>query len=274
MTGRRLMWPILALLLSRLWIGLFVAPIEAGPRGGKAPCAADLTSCSARGCADIDNPNDGQQREADALVNMLKRTPAPRGVTPTRLTFQDFEKLQQLADERVGQDRSLTAWDRGQLHNLPLSATKSVSEGELLELRGFVVMDSPRPKPSGPESVNCRLPGPENNDIHIPIVENSQDEEFSAIVVEMIPQGRPKAWNSKPLKRASRDERPVIIRGHLFYDNKHQVNGDSERDNGQPKRFTLWEIHPVSEFWVCARADRKCGETLAKPKDWKRLESF
>lgn len=274
MIARRLVWPPLALLLSLLWIGTFVRPIESGPRGKKPACAADLNSCSPRGCADVDNPDDRQQREADALVNMLKRTPAPQGVTPTRLTFQDFEKLQQLADERVGQDRSLTAEDRGRLRNLPLSATKSVSEGDLVELRGFVVMDSPRPKPSGPESVNCRLPGAENNDIHIPIVETSQDEEFSAMVVEMIPQGRPTAWNSKPLKRAARDERPVIIRGHLFYDNKHQVNGDSERDNGQPKRFTLWEIHPVSEFWVCVRADRKCGETLAKPKDWKRLEDF
>ena len=60
----------------------------------------------------------------------------------------------------------------------------------------------------------------------------------------------------------------------LFYDNKHLVKGDQDRDNGEPKRFSLWEIHPVSAFYVCVRADRKCAQTLAKPNDWKRLEDF
>lgn len=259
----RSLWSALAsrpvrLVIARVVVGLlcgavFVGPLEAGPRGKKPPCADDLASCSSRGCADVDNPIDEQQREADALVNMLKRTPPPTGSPAIHLTFQNFERLQQLADDLAGQDRSLSADDRQKLRNLQLSPTKSVSEGDFVELRGFVVMDSPRPKPAGPESVNCRLPLAANNDIHIPVVENSQDEEFSALVVEMIPQDRPDGWTSKKLKRAARDERPVIIRGHLFYDNKHLVNGDSERDNGQPKRFTLWEIHPVSEFWICAR---------------------
>ena len=93
-------------------------------------------------------------------------------------------------------------------------------------------------------------------------------------MVEMIPQDRPASWNSKKLKRAAREDRPVLIRGQLFYDNKHQVNGDAEHDNGEPKRFTLWEIHPVTEFWVCIRADKKCGNSLAKSKDWKALKDF
>ena len=134
-----------------------------------------------------------------------------------------------------------------------------MSEGDLVELRGFVIQDSPRPKPAEPESVNCRLTKAENNDIHIPIVEDNEDQEFAAIVVEVIPQGRPDGWKSKKLKRAARDDRPVIVRGRLFYDNKHLVNGDQDRDNGEPKRFSLWEIHPVSAFYVCFRADRKCG---------------
>jgi hypothetical protein len=91
---------------------------------------------------------------------------------------------------------------------------------------------------------------------------------------EMVPQERLDGWTSKKLKQISRDARPVIIRGRLLYDNKHRVNGDAEKDNGEPKRFSLWEIHPVTEFYVCIRADRNCGETLSKPKDWKKLENF
>ncbi len=121
-----------AIILTLLWISSLVTPIGAGPRGKKSPCANDLNSCGSRGCADVDNFNDLEQREADALVNMLKRTPAPTGVNPVRLTFQDFEKLQELADERVGQDRSLSREDRRLLRELPLtkprSSTRSPSE--------------------------------------------------------------------------------------------------------------------------------------------------
>jgi len=256
------------------WLNGVISPVEAGGRyTKKGPCAKDLDSCTPRGCADVDTDLSPEDREAEALLNMLKRT-KPQNGTPIQLTFADFVKLQQLADDLVGQGQALSAEQRSRLRDLRLSESRTVSEGDLVELRGFIVQDSPRPKPSGPESVNCRLSRAANNDIHIPIVEEAQDEEFAAIVVEMIPQARPGSWNPTKLKGAARDERPVIIRGRLFYDNKHEVNDDSEHDNGQPKRFSLWEIHPISEFWVCIRADRKCGETLSKPKDWKKLADF
>jgi hypothetical protein len=182
--------------------------------------------------------------------------------------------LQEIADTLVGQKVSLTTEDRAKLQSLQLSTNKVVSEGDLVELRGFVIKESPRPKPAGPESVNCRLKGAANNDIHIPIVEDDEDQEFFAVVVEMIPQNRPASWNSKKLRRAAKEDRPVIIRGQLFYDNKHAINDDPELDNGEPKRFSLWEIHPVTEFWVCFRADRKCAQNTFKKPEWKALKDF
>jgi len=234
-------------------------------RRKQAACATDLQSCPLRGC--------GEEGSSDAQVNELKHT-RPGPGTALALTFDDFSELQELAQTRVSQGKAIAVDERAKLQGFPLASNKTVSEGDLVELRGFVVQDSPRPKPAGPESVNCRLTKAENNDIHIPIVEDAEDEEFGAIVVEMIPQDRPASWNSKKLKRAAREERPVLIRGQLFYDNKHKVNGDAEHDNGEPKRFTLWEIHPVTEFWVCIRADKKCGSTLARSKDWKALKDF
>jgi hypothetical protein len=40
--------------------------------------------------------------------------------------------------------------------------------------------------------------------------------------------------------------------GGLTYDNEHLVNGDAQHPkSGQPKRISLWEIHPITAFYVC-----------------------
>lgn len=39
----------------------------------------------------------------------------------------------------------------------------------------------------------------------------------------------------------------------LTYDNERLVNADSQHPkNGQPRRLSLWEIHPITALWVCA----------------------
>lgn len=49
---------------------------------------------------------------------------------------------------------------------------------------------------------------------------------------------------------------PVLVVGGLTYDNEHLVNGDSKHPKqGQPKRMSLWEIHPITEFFVCVNSD-------------------
>ncbi|HMD34697.1 MAG TPA: hypothetical protein VKH42_07010, partial [Vicinamibacterales bacterium] len=39
----------------------------------------------------------------------------------------------------------------------------------------------------------------------------------------------------------------VLVIGSLTYDNEHTL----KHVNGQPKRISLWELHPVLEFYVC-----------------------
>src|SRR5258708_6149963 len=70
---------------------------------GTAPCQPDLASCPAIGCA--------KAGTADAVINKLKRR-VPAAGTPTRVTLDDFEKLQEQADTLVGQRKSLTAQQR------------------------------------------------------------------------------------------------------------------------------------------------------------------
>ena len=223
------------------------------------PCAPDLRSCPAGGCA--------QAGTSDALLNQLKRT-RPTGGAPVPLTLDDFAALQARAEGVVGQKVSLTAAARKKLQRLATSAGQ-VSEGDLVALVGYLV-GAPHPNNSG-ESVNCRLKGVDNNDFHIPVARESTATEFEGVVVEMIPQERPQGWSVIKLRRIAKDERPVLVRGQLLYDNKHSVNDDPDNPiGGQPKRFSLWEIHHVTEFYVCMAPSKRCDSRDLR-SGWKAL---
>jgi hypothetical protein len=233
----------------------------------RGPCFDSLSECPRIGC--------GKEGTPDALVNRIKRT-VPRSGTPVRLTLDDFAGLQDQATQLVGQGRkaSLDQEARAKLRGLKLqSVDREVSEGDLIEIGGFLIGLPNRPKASGPESVNCRLSGATNNDFHIPVGSAPSDTEFEGIVVEMIPQDRKPGWTVKKLKRIAKEERPVIIRGQLLYDNKHRVNDDPDQiRGGDPKRMSLWEIHPVTEFFVCMTANKKCTSQNVNTQQWVRLE--
>lgn len=230
-------------------------------------CARSLAACPDRGCA--------EEGSDDALINETKRR-LPRGRTPIRLSLDDFLTLQDKATDLVGQKVSLNRAGRNKLRDLEVGPSdRKVSEGDLVELVGFIIGLPNRPKASGPEGVNCRLSGSANNDIHIPVGENPEDTEFEGIVVEMIPQDRDAGWTVKRLKRIAREKRLVVIRGALFYDNKHHVNDDPDDvRGGDPKRASLWEIHPVTEVIVCMTASRKCNRKNLKSQQWVGLEKL
>src|SRR5690242_17484861 len=90
--------------------------------------------------------------------------------------------------------------------------------------------------------------------IHISITETANDTEFKGIVVEMIPQDRPDNWTSQNLQTLR--GKVLLIEGALLYDNMHFVNADENNPlAGQPKRFSLWEIHPITSLKVCKKMD-------------------
>jgi len=250
-------------LAACLFAALLASP-TADAAGGSKPCAKTLASCPERGCA--------KAASSDALLNKLKRT-IPAAGTPVRLTLDDFESLQDQADDKVGQRVSLSAERRKKLRNLTVSSG-TVSEGNLVEVKGYVIAEAglPRANSSG-ESVNCRLKKADNNDFHISIARESDDSHFDGIVVEMIPQDRPSGWTIKKLKKIGKEKREVLVRGQLFYDNKHVVNDNAaEPVGGQPARFSLWEIHPVTEFLVCTKQNQACNENDSQ--QWQKLGDF
>jgi hypothetical protein len=233
---------------------LCTAPAVASKKA--PPCHATLAGCPEQGCATKGTP--------DALVNQLKRH-HPTSKTPATLTLDDFTSLQEQADSLVGQKKPLTAAMRKKLTHLSTSSG-FVSEGDLVRVTGFLVGT---PHANSGESVNCRLTKVANNDFHLTIAEEPNTEEFTGIVVEMIPQDRPKEWNLKALRKIENDETAVLIVGQLLYDNKHLVNDDPDNPRASdPKRFSLWEVHPITAFLVCTSTT--CDPS--KTGDWAPLQ--
>ncbi len=249
------MWTIVWVLLS---VSIAVAAEK------KPPCFTPLSSCPLRGCGKEDSP--------DALSNTLKHRRPPQGEATT-LTFDDFASLQSQAAERFDNHYStLTKPDHARLRKLK-AGSRTVGEGDLVEIVGYIAVLPEKSKPhanNSGESVNCRLSGKDNNDFHISLTQRPNGSEFDGIVVEMIPQHRPEEWTEEQLKKVQTAHKQVRVRGQLFFDNHHTVNSDPDHVlSNQPKRMSLWEVHPVTSFDVCTK--QKCGEG---DSGWQALEDF
>jgi hypothetical protein len=227
---------------------------------GSQACVSSLSECTLNGCATDNNPD-------EELLNHTKRH-LPASSTPKVLTLADFTTLQNQADSTVGQKQPLDAAARAQLANIQVSSGETVSEGDAVQVDGYLVG---KPHPNTGESVNCNLKGPANNDFHIPFADDPDKTPFEGIVVEMIPQNRPSSWSIKNLSKAENARLKVRIVGQLFYDNMHEVNPDQdESKSGQPPRFSLWEVHPITAFSVCPKTDGNCTSA----SDWQSLEAY
>lgn len=234
-------------------------------RSSSAPCVDTFEQCPANGC--------GADGTNQAIFNSTKRR-LPSGTNAKTLTFADLMSLQTRANDLVGQHNELSQAERDLLVSLAVS-TGAVREGSLVKVRGFIA-DGAEPHANNGESVNCRFTPDANNDFHISIVANAGEDEFKGIVVEMIPQGRSVGWTLAKLKDLKQQGKRVLVVGALFYDNIHVVNADPDHPlGGQPKRVSLWEVHPITRFFVCTKASNNCSaSSTSASSGWKRLEDF
>jgi hypothetical protein len=259
----------------------FVATEALGQKKkSSGPCAQDLAHCPEHGCAPEGSPN--------ALSNTLKRNlisvdlDTPDGKKQVKkVTFLTMKKLQKLADDLVDQNKYLDEDERAQLKDLKVG-NKTYSEGDVVKISGYLVG---KIRVNKGESVNCKLTGSENNDFHLPIAEipehddtegveegvDRSDLEYQGIVTEMIPQQRPKSWTPATLRKIQKEGKKILVIGQLFYDSKHKVNDDPQHPiGGQPKRMSLWEIHPVSRFFFCDKPNGNCN--INKYEEWQELK--
>jgi len=230
---------------------------------GRLPCAEKLSGCSEIGCA---KPN-----TAAALANAIKRRSSSSS-SPTLISFHDVVSMQQESLRRVGQGHLLTPAQRALLLKLP-TTSGDLGEGVVVDISGFIGADDPGPHVSSGESVNCNLSGSDSNDFHINIAAHPGDSQFAGVVVEIVPQDRNPGWTIRKLTTLQRARRLVLAVGPLFYDSFHLINQDPQHPlSGQPKRFSHWEVHRITGFYVCKRGDNLCKPT--ERGDWVPLEEF
>jgi hypothetical protein len=142
------------------------------------------------------------------------------------------------------------------------------------------------------ESCNCQLFHPGETDFHIGIGfdkgvaakiqqknwpltgQLKTTAEQGSMVVEMTPEFRaefePK-WAMTLLTKAKGKQVKVV--GQLIADNEHMnTNDDCGRKQASNKcwRMSIWEIHPVTAFFVC-KSDQECSEN---DKNWIALEKL
>jgi hypothetical protein len=129
---------------------------------------------------------------------------------------------------------------------------KKLGEGTLVTLKAYVLIA----RQEGPESVNCgkNVPaGASFHDIHISLVESSDvTEECAGVVAEMSPHHRPDSWTHVNVEKAAQAKLPVRVTGHLYFDSSHFPCANGQPAGaGNPKRISLWEVHPIYKFEVC-----------------------
>jgi hypothetical protein len=68
----------------------------------------------------------------------------------------------------------------------------------------------------------------------------------------MSPHHRPDAWIHGNVERVGTEKLPVRVTGHLYFDSSHfPCSKGQPVGEGNPKRISLWEIHPIYKFEVC-----------------------
>src|SRR5271169_5233466 len=156
---------------------------------------------------------------------------------PDTLTYQNLLDLQ---TQSANIPKSLT--DRKEGENL--------GEGNYVSYVA-VIKEAHYSDTTGGEAVNCNMSGNPPNDIHIVLMSSATDtDECHSTTAEMSPHYRPTNWTPDKLNALGK---PVRIKGQLFYDNSHAICTASSSPN--PKRASLWEIHPVYSIEVCKSAD-------------------
>jgi hypothetical protein len=252
-----------------LAIGLASTGLPSGPSPTSSPSGGQVvvgqggfTPVCALPFAGVRNPpaddhcgihggNSGPAKVAESIAKNNFCVP-PRN--PETLTYQQLINLQ-AQSANIPKDLS----DRKEVENL--------GEGNYVSYVA-VIKEAHYSDVTGGEAVNCNISGDAPNDIHIVLMSDPNDtDECHSTTAEMSPHYRPSSWTPEKLNAVGK---PVRIRGQLFYDNSHVPCSGTSRPN--PKRASLWEIHPVYSLDVCQRPDLDQCRNTNNPADWVPLE--
>jgi hypothetical protein len=188
---------------------------------------------------------------AEAAQNSAKNNFCAGG-TAQSMTIADLRGLQSqvisnstinFGDQNTAGRHKGPTTDRGPL--------KQLGEDKLVTLKAFILIA----RQEGKESVNCGTNvsnTPAFHDIHISLVESgATTDECSSVVAEMSPHHRPTQWTAPNLMKVANAHAMVRVTGHLFFDSSHVPCDSDTPVRTNPKRSSLWEVHPIYKFEVC-----------------------
>jgi hypothetical protein len=192
--------------------------------------------------------------------------------TPFEISYQDLLQLEGDTKKIRGPNLPSAAARKTKLGGLLDLNGQKIGEGMLVRITLFVIQGAAEyadiaPKYNG-ESVNCNRLTPDENDIHIPLGQQATDDEKVSVTVEMSPHYRPAQWTPDRINNVG--QHLVRVTGQLFYDSAHRTASGGR--TGSP-RASLWEIHPVYNFEVCALNDAASCQN-APDSAWTQLDQF
>lgn len=213
------------------------------------------------------------QKKAEEAQNRAKNNFCAQG-TPEIVKIKDMADLQASVTKQKLVTPREPPFDR--------SGLVTLGEGKQAQFVGFVF----EARQEGGESVNCGdtvADIPASHDIHIALLENKRTtdpndktpqgkakadaEECGSFVAEMSPHHRPAAWNADNVSAIANLGLRVRVTGQRFFDGSHVPCTNGHPAPSQPKRVSLWEIHPIYSFEVCPLGTCDAG-------GWQPIEEY
>ena len=234
----------------------------------KAPCKLPFAAISMKQPIDSKCGLSGSPKNTTALAaqDAAKDNFCATG-TPVVLTFDIYPALQAAAENALGGPKYEPPANRAPLHDLYSVDGKKIGEGTLVSLVAYVEAAHYSDVDDG-ESVNCDLKGEQNNDIHIPLVAAAGADECTSVTAEVSPHYRPSVWTASNVNKPG-----VLLRftGQLLFDAEHKPCRGTTVE--EPKRQSVWEIHPVYAIDVCMSSDAS-GCSASDDKAWMALDAW
>jgi uncharacterized protein YgiM (DUF1202 family) len=218
----------------------------------------------------------GKLSKGKLAENHLKNNFCLTG-TPIDISYEDLSQLQLKTEQENVSEAELNGEQARseKLGHLVTVDGHSLGEGTLVRLVIHVISgmadyaDTAAKQEKG-ESVNCYRLSEEENDIHIPLGQDTNVDECLSVTAEMSPHFRPVKWTPNSINSVGKH--PVRVTGQLFYDSSHKPCKPGKP--AAPKRISLWEIHPVYAFEVCTSSTDIDQCKAAPDSDWKPLDEF
>jgi hypothetical protein len=253
------------------------------------PTGCPLTGMTLQKCHDKfpDGCSTAQHPSYDAYLDFLKdQDPGPTLASAKDIAPSDLPKL----------ETQIPAVLRGTNHAKFANTFANLGEGNIYTVIAYLyfVEDTSKPTPSFPspdsETSNCKLTDPNAFDYHLGLGLDSalaskaratrptpRDAAFSKLekdsfVAEMTPFTRHTKWTFSRVNALQGQQVKVV--GQLMVDNAHfNANDDCGFPSSQTCwRSTVWEIHPISQFYVC-KASGGCT-ALSPASDWTNLDDM